>query len=28
VASALADASKIAGRGGLVAVTGSIYIVG
>jgi dihydrofolate synthase/folylpolyglutamate synthase len=28
VASALADAGKIAGRGGLVVVTGSIYIVG
>jgi dihydrofolate synthase/folylpolyglutamate synthase len=28
VASALTDADKIAGRGGLVVVTGSIYIVG
>jgi len=28
VASALADATKIAGRGGLVVITGSIYIVG
>ena len=28
VASALVDAGKIAGRGGLVVVTGSIYIVG